>query len=126
MSDAAKYPCPCCGYLIFEEPPGSYDICNVCGWEDDLSQLRFPSMGGANRVSLIEGQSNFEEFGVSELRKRPHIRNLTSIDNRDPEWRSIKENTGNIERPVPGVDYGQTYPADRTALYYWRPSYWRK
>ncbi|MBO0846033.1 MAG: hypothetical protein J2P22_11530 [Nocardioides sp.] len=37
----AEYPCPCCGYLVFDEEPGSYDICAVCGWEDDLSQLRF-------------------------------------------------------------------------------------
>jgi hypothetical protein len=36
-----KYPCPCCGYLMFYEGPGSYDICKICFWEDDLSQLRF-------------------------------------------------------------------------------------
>jgi hypothetical protein len=35
---------------------GSYDICPICGWEDDVSQLRFPRMHGANKVSLIEGQ----------------------------------------------------------------------
>lgn len=47
------YPCPCCGYLVFDEEPGSYDNCPVCGWEDDLSQLRFPTMAGANRPLLL-------------------------------------------------------------------------
>ena len=42
----AEYPCPCCGYLMFNEEPGSYDICEVCGWEDDLSQLRFATVAG--------------------------------------------------------------------------------
>jgi len=32
---ASTYPCPCCGYLVFTEPPGSYDICSICFWEDD-------------------------------------------------------------------------------------------
>ena len=49
------YPCPCCGYLVFDEGPGSYAICPVCGWEDDLSQLRFTGMGEAN-APLIECQ----------------------------------------------------------------------
>ena len=40
-----EYPCPCCVYLMFGAPPGSYDICKICFWEDDLSQLRFVMMG---------------------------------------------------------------------------------
>ncbi len=28
MTDAAPaYPCPCCGYFVFEESPESYNIC---------------------------------------------------------------------------------------------------
>ncbi|MEU0987837.1 CPCC family cysteine-rich protein [Streptomyces sp. NPDC005953] len=34
------YPCPCCGRLVHQSPPGSFQICPVCGWEDDLVQLR--------------------------------------------------------------------------------------
>ena len=52
MSDAGENPCPCCGYLVLPEA-GLYDICPICGWEDDISQLRFATMpGGANRPSL--------------------------------------------------------------------------
>jgi len=43
------YPCPCCGHRIFDEPPGSCDICKICFWEDDNVQLRWPDYaGGAN------------------------------------------------------------------------------
>lgn len=62
-----KYPCPCCGYLVFDESPGSHEICPICFWEDDLTQLRFPLMsGGANPVSLIEAQEN--KFREESLR----------------------------------------------------------
>jgi cysteine-rich CPCC protein len=127
MSDASKHPCPCCGYLTFDEAPGSDEICEICFWQDDISQLRFQSTGvGANRVSLIEGQHNFDKLGASELRLIPHVRMPRPVDERDPEWRPINERTDNIEMSVHGVDYGQTYPEDSTTLYYWRHTYWRK
>jgi len=62
------YPCPCCGFLTLGPPsPGSYEICPVCWWEDDLVQYKDPSReGGANRVSLNQARRNFREFGASE------------------------------------------------------------
>ncbi|NIP43329.1 MAG: hypothetical protein GWN61_14025, partial [candidate division Zixibacteria bacterium] len=33
------YTCPCCGYRTLDDPPGSYDICGICFWEDDTVQL---------------------------------------------------------------------------------------
>jgi len=63
----AMHPCPSCGYDVFGEPPGSYDICPICFWEDDIVQLAFPDLaGGANKCSLIEGQHNFAAFGACE------------------------------------------------------------
>src|SRR5260370_4890469 len=98
MSNTAKYPCPCCGYLVFDEPPGSDDICEICFWQDDISQLRFQSLGGgANRVSLIEGQRNFDKLGASEPRLILHVRRPRPVDKHDPEWRPINEQTDNIE-----------------------------
>src|SRR5436190_23116503 len=59
MSDAAAYPCPVCGYLVFDEPPGSYAICPICFWEDDAIQLGFPLMGGgANSISDSTSRSS--------------------------------------------------------------------
>jgi len=120
------YPCPCCGYMIFGEPPGSNDICPICFWEDDLSQLRFPTITGANHVSLIEGQKNYAVTRACELRMLPHVRSPTLSDLRDPEWRLIDESSDSIEEPASGIDYGTSYPEDSTRLYYWRQNHWRR
>jgi rubredoxin len=74
-----RYACPCCGFLTLEEePPGTFDICPVCNWEDDNVQFRYPTAGGANRVSLVEAKRNFVEFGASHrdclARCRPPLR----------------------------------------------------
>jgi len=120
------YPCPCCGYLVFGDLPGSYGICPICFWEDDLSQLRFPMTGGANHVTLVDGQRNFTLYGACEASAGPHVRGVTESDTRDPQWRPINEGHDNIEAQVEGVKYGETYPDDLTSLYYWRSTFWRK
>ncbi|MCI2062138.1 MAG: hydrolase [Eubacteriaceae bacterium] len=57
-----KYICPCCGNAVFdEEPPGTFQICPVCGWEDDRAQYLDPDLkGGANRMSLNEAREAFD------------------------------------------------------------------
>jgi hypothetical protein len=122
---AGPYPCPCCGYLTSSQP-GSYDTCPVCAWEDDLAQLRFVERSGANHVSLLEGQQNFVCIGVSDERFSDRERAPRSTYARDPLWRPFEPQRDNPERPVSGVNYGMTYPADSTELYYWRPTYWRR
>ena len=56
-----KFTCPCCGYKTFDEPAtGTYDICELCGWEDDLVQNKDPNYeGGANGICLREAQHEF-------------------------------------------------------------------
>ncbi|HEV3050831.1 MAG TPA: CPCC family cysteine-rich protein [Longimicrobium sp.] len=55
------YPCPCCGSRTMpDEPRGGYEICGVCGWEDDSVQSNDPACrGGANRESLNEARAAF-------------------------------------------------------------------
>jgi hypothetical protein len=121
MSDDPSFPCPCCGYVVFDEGPGSYEICPICFWEDDLSQLRFPSMrGGANRPSLQEAQIAFKTVGAIEERFIQNVRAPSEVDRRDPAWRPLDSHRDVIEVPQSGVDYGKTYPEDSRALYYWR------
>ncbi|ETR68050.1 MAG: hypothetical protein OMM_10927 [Candidatus Magnetoglobus multicellularis str. Araruama] len=48
--------------MIDEKPPGTYEICGLCGWEDDSVQFKDPDAdyeGGANGESLREAQYNF-------------------------------------------------------------------
>lgn len=114
-SETARYPCPCCGWIVFDEEPGSYEICPVCGWEDDLSQLRFARMGGAN-IPLLDAQADWQGEQESD-----------DLDpdglgyRREPGWRPLDPSVDQIEDPLPGREYGPTYEADRTQYYYWRP-----
>jgi cysteine-rich CPCC protein len=55
-----RYPCPCCDFLTLDEPPtGTFQICAVCGWEEDNVQYEDPDYeGGANRIGLLEARKN--------------------------------------------------------------------
>jgi hypothetical protein len=112
-----RYPCPCCGHLVFEEPPGSEDICLVCFWEDDLNQLRWPALaGGANAVSLLEAQKNFRDAGAIEARFAGDVRPPTEAEPRDPELRPIDETdvfeTPGRERALAGGSHGAVLLAE--------------
>jgi hypothetical protein len=121
------FPCPCCGYLMFEEGPGSYDICKICFWEDDDVQLRDPHFGGgANVLSLLESQRNFEAFGATEQRFLVHVRPPNQSDSRDPGWTPADPVRHNLERSLPEGGWETPWPKDLTELYWWRPTYWRK
>jgi hypothetical protein len=52
-------PCPCCGSLVLASL-GSYEICSVCGWEDDPIQSTEPEYaGGANKLSLTQARNGW-------------------------------------------------------------------
>lgn len=77
-----KYTCPCCGYkTLDEQPPGTYDICSICFWEDDAVQYNDPDYeGGANGVSLRMAQKNYIEFGACDNRSIDSVRKPTPDD----------------------------------------------
>ena len=117
------YPCPCCGHLVFAEPTGSYDICPICFWQDDESQLRFPTMGGgANRSPLIDAQKNFAEFGASAHRLLDHVRKPRPHEQREAGWRPINPMQDLTATPLGEalITCGDNYPTNRALLYYWR------
>ena len=48
--------CPVCGKSMFPHE-NSYEICRVCGWEDDSYQVEFPDDDvGPNQISLNEAR----------------------------------------------------------------------
>ena len=51
--------CPVCGRKRFSQFD-DYDICFVCGWEDDTFQERYPNETGANWATLFEAQWAYE------------------------------------------------------------------
>lgn len=60
--------CPCCGYRTLEERC-HYEICNVCGWEDDGqdNENADESWGGPNgNLSLSQARANFLVYGTCE------------------------------------------------------------
>lgn len=123
-----RYPCPCCGYLVFSQQPGSYQTCPICLWQDNLAQLRFPLMPNvANNVSLDEAQHNYERCGAAERRNEAVARAPLESEQREEGWRPLDPERDNIEVPQRGNDYANSYPVeDPTVLYYWRSTYWRR
>lgn len=60
-ADNQLLPCPCCGSLTVGEP-GSYEVCDVCGWEDDPVQFADPGyVGGANSESLKAARESWQQ-----------------------------------------------------------------
>jgi hypothetical protein len=109
------YPCPACGFLSFSEPPGSYDVCPLCGWEDDAVQLRHPALkGGANHESLIDAQRQALARYPSSLQVAKGVR-------RDPVWRPLTdaESTAAIQSLGPGGRLPAIGQASNDSLYYW-------
>lgn len=91
MKGNGLFGCPCCGYLTLQEqPPGTFELCPICYWEDDNVQYEDPDFrGGANVVSLREAQQNFLYLGASQEQFRKHVRSPTEQDGRDPNWRPL-------------------------------------
>ncbi len=55
-----KNPCPCCGRKVIEKP-GDFEICPICGWEDDPTQSQDPDFeGGANELSLNQARKKYK------------------------------------------------------------------
>ena len=51
------HPCPCCSARVLSRL-GEYEICAVCGWEDDPVQSADPDyVGGANAMSLSQAKN---------------------------------------------------------------------
>jgi len=123
-----KFPCPCCGHLVHSLEPGHHQNCPICGWEDNLVQLRFPLMpGGCNRVSLADGQRNYCDYGAAERRYVGHTRAPEHGEPVEQGWRPLDPARDNVEEPRRGQNYGESYPyEDPAVLYYWRATYWRR
>ncbi|GGT08877.1 CPCC family cysteine-rich protein [Streptomyces atratus] len=114
-------PLSCCGHLVLDEIPGSYTICPVCFWEDDGVQFRWPTMtGGANKISLIEAQRNYQNFGACDEHDRRFVWPPAADEPLDPAWRPIDLARDSFE--VWGTEDWAPWPADLSVLCWWLPT----
>jgi hypothetical protein len=70
VTEAGRYQCPCCAcWTLSQQPPGTFTVCPVCGWEDDAFQAKHPDFAnGTNAVSLNTARKNFRFLGASDPR----------------------------------------------------------
>jgi hypothetical protein len=98
-------------------------ICNICWWEDDLVQIRWPLwVGGANRPCLIDAQREYIRIGASAQRFAGLARPATDDESLEVTFRPADPSLHNFE----GTGLQEApWPGDRTVLYWWRPTFWR-
>jgi len=86
-----KFTCPCCGYKTLKnKPPGTFEICKICFWEDDSSQFYNPDFKeGLNEISLREAQQNFTKIGACKKRFENYVQKPTKNDIKDPQWKIL-------------------------------------
>ncbi|MFF2061048.1 CPCC family cysteine-rich protein [Streptomyces sp. NPDC058200] len=78
-------------------------MCPVCFREGDGVQFRWPTMdGGANKVSLIEAQHSYQDFGACDQHGR-----RDSFE----DWEA--------DHPAP-------WPDNHSVLCWWLPAFWRR
>jgi hypothetical protein len=68
--------CPCCRYLTMPYPH-SFEICPVCGWQDDgqNDQDADEVKGGPNGLlSLSEARRNYLALGVVDMQSASNVR----------------------------------------------------
>ncbi|MCL4271554.1 MAG: hypothetical protein KJZ72_18495 [Anaerolineales bacterium] len=108
------FSCPSCGFVVFNEPAGSYDICPICNWEDDHVQLDNPVLrGGANGTSPFDYQQEVLVKVPVEIREHNGYK-------RHPKWRPLTEEDYRPKSDIPksGLEYFQAAGQD-TPPYYW-------
>lgn len=116
-----RFPCPCCGYIMFSAPPGSEERCAICGWIDDINQLHFPAFAGRpNGVSLLEAQRSYNDVGAKDGADLSSVRFAGASDERDPNWRPLDDDIDDVQS-VPNDFDGVPPPEDPLQLYYWLP-----
>lgn len=104
-------------------PPGWFEICPVCCWEDDGLQLEFATTlaGGANGITLVDAQRSYAELGACEAASVRHVRTPLADEPRDALWRPVDPRRDGF----PAWDSGERAPAAGETLPYRRPTFWR-
>jgi hypothetical protein len=71
----------------------------------------------------MDAQRNYAESGASKPRSVEHARTPLASEQLDEGFRYIDTELDNFEAID---DKAAEWPDDKTALYWWRPSFWRR
>jgi len=108
---SSQFPCVCCGYLVYASFCGG-EVCPICGWQDNLHQLRDPFYTSTVQSSLFQSQRNYLRFG-------PKNKKLLEQYSRS-DWRPIIKTFDDFCSP----DGQGTISSNPDDLYYWKSSFW--
>lgn len=87
-------------------------------------QLRWPRyVGGANSVSLADAQHNYKKLGAISERFKESARMSMDSESVEPGFRPLDLTNDDFEEPG---NQDAPWPDDRTVLYWWRPTFWRR
>ena len=89
-----QYPCLCCGYQTLpQQPPGTWEICPVCFWEDAPRDWEWRS----NAISLRQAQRNFLRLGACEPEWIDDVRHPTPSEQRPLGWKAMDEQESELK-----------------------------
>ncbi|MFQ5729822.1 MAG: CPCC family cysteine-rich protein [Waddliaceae bacterium] len=91
MTETERFPCLCCGFqTLAEAPPGTFEICPICGWEDDNLQAQDPDYaGGANKLSLRDTQRKWLQSAYNQPSMKTEANVIGKVYRRDPNWKPL-------------------------------------
>ena len=80
--------CPCCGYrTLSPDEPGSYEVCEICAWVDDLVGFYHQeAQSDYNHVSLSAARENVQQVGACLPGLDGDTREPGESDERDPNY----------------------------------------
>ncbi|MFM9447293.1 CPCC family cysteine-rich protein [Streptomyces acidiscabies] len=80
--------------------------------------------GGANEISLIEAQRNYQDFGACDQHGRQYVRPPAEDKPIDPAWRPIDLARDSFEDWA--AEDRAPWPEDRSVLCWWLRTFWRR
>jgi hypothetical protein len=69
-------PCPLCGTPCQTIDEDCFSVCSVCGWENDIHQIRHPDENGVNKMSFNDAKRLWES-GRCFCDSHPHPKQQT-------------------------------------------------
>jgi Cysteine-rich CPCC len=101
LTEAARATCPCCGYPMITGR-AAYEICPLCGWEDDGQDDPERAPSGAPRPDVVAGGPN-HDYALSEAREN-FARYLTMYRPTDRDFEHERAQTDIKRRIIAAYD----------------------